>query len=91
MSDLPSGPRPPSIDEAHAAQFDRALKELGGPVQAALAGLDIEDVPVDLHEMWEAMLNGAQYMQVLGQEIERWIGSYRAPWARERQAEATDA
>lgn len=77
-----------NIDEAHAAQFDRALKEFGGPVGAALAGLEIEDVPVDLHEMWEAMLRGAQYMQVLGQEIDRWMSPYRMQWERERQVAA---
>ncbi len=55
---------------------------------AALVGLEIEDVPVELHVVWEAMLKGAQYMQVLGQEIDRWMGPYRLQWERERQAAA---
>lgn len=74
----------PSIDEAHAAQFDRALKEHGGAIGAALADLEIEDVPIELHVTWEAMLKGVEYLRFLEHEVDRWMGPYRLRWDREQ-------
>lgn len=70
------------IDEAFAAQFDQALKEHGGAIQAALAGLEIEDVPPELHVKWEAMLKGVECLQFIESEIDKWMGPWRARWER---------
>lgn len=61
------------IIEAQVAQFDRMLRRFGSPIKAALAGVEIEDVPPELHMEWEALMAGLECLRFLEGQIDRWM------------------
>jgi len=66
------------IAEVQVAQFAQTLREYGGAIQAALADVEIEEVPPELHPYWEAILEGIEHLRPIEGAIDKWMGPYRA-------------